>query len=190
MEVFTIGRQSKYLTNVKPKLDLIEYWRENGDTIEIIAKKLGVVRQTFYRYMDTYAELKEVIEKSREKLLSNLVKSLYKEATGYMIEELAEEYIVDENGNKSAAKKVKRTTKFMRPSSQALIFAIKNLMPDRFQQADKTVIIQDKDNEKTFTDETIQQAYNVLYGINPDKKNQVEDEIKQLDEFGSDESND
>jgi hypothetical protein len=186
MEVFIIGRQSKYVTHVKPKLDLIEFWRENGDTIEIIAKKLGIVRQTFYRYMDTYSELNKAIEKSREKLLSQLTKSLYKEATGYMIEEVSEEYIVDENGNKSAKKKIKKTTKFMRPSTSALIFAIKNLMPERFQQADKTVIIQDKDNEKTFTDETIQQAYNVLYGIKPDKKEQVEEQIKQLDEFGSD----
>lgn len=186
MEVFIIGRQNKYLTHVKPKLDLIEYWRQEGDTIEAIAQKLGIVRQTFYRYMDTYAELKEAIEKSREKLLSNLVKSLYKEAMGYNIEELAEEYLIDENGNKSTIKKVKRTVKFMRPNSTALIFAIKNLMPDRFQQADKTVIIQDKDNEKNFTDETIQQAYNVLYGIEPNKKEQVEEQIKLLDEFGSD----
>lgn len=187
MEVFIIGRQSKYITHVKPKLDLIEYWRENGDTIEAIAQKLGIVRQTFYRYMDTYAELKESIEKSREKLLSGLTKSLYKEAIGYNVEEYSEEYIIDENGNKSKSKKVKRTVKYMRPSTSALVFAIKNLMPERFQQADKTVIIQDKDNEKTFTDETIQQAYNVLYGIKPNKKEQVEEQIKLLDEFGSDE---
>lgn len=187
MEVFNIARQNKYLANVKPKLDLIEYWRRNGDTIEAISKKLGVARKTFYAYMDTYPELKETIEKSREKLLSGLTKSLYKEAIGYNVEEYSEEYIIDENGNKSKAKKVKRTIKYMRPSTSALVFAIKNLMPERFQQADKTVIIQDKDSEKTFTDETIQQAYNVLYGIEPNKKEQVEEQIKLLDEFGSDE---
>lgn len=187
MEVFIIARQNKYLTNVKPKLDLIEYWRKNGDTIEAIAGKLEITRKTFYYYMNTYPELKEAIEKSREKLLSDLTKSLYKEAIGYNVEEYTEEYIIDENGNKSKAKKVKRSIKYMRPNSTALVFAIKNLMPERFQQADKTVIIQDKDSEKTFTDETIQQAYNVLYGIKPDKKEQVEEQIKLLDEFGSDE---
>lgn len=185
MGVFNIARQNKYLTNVKPKLDLIEYWRRNGDTVEAISKKLDITRKTFYGYMDTYPELKKTIEKSREKLLSNLTKSLYKEAIGYNIEEYTEEYIIDEEGNKSKAKKVKKTVKYMRPSATALVFAIKNLMPERFQQADKTIIIQDKDNEKTFTDKTIQQAYNVLYGVNPDKKEQVEEQIKLLDEFGS-----
>lgn len=146
--------KGKYHSHVEPKLDLIESWRQKGESEENIADKLHVAYSTFRVYRDKYPALAAVLAVSREKLVAKIKKSLWKEAIGYEYEEKTEfiEGIMDKNGNFTGNKKIKRTItkKIARPQPNCIQFALCNLAPDEFQRLDKEAVkeIENKIDEK------------------------------------------
>lgn len=147
--------KSKYETHVEPNLDLIESWREEGISEENIAKQLGVAYSTFKVYKGKHKALSAILLKTKKKLVAKLKKTLWKEALGYKYEEKQEiiEAIMDENGNITNKKKVKRTvtTKYARPVPALVQFALCNLAPELFARVDKDIAKSLKDLEEKTT---------------------------------------
>lgn len=114
-----MARPSKYDTNVKDKLFLIECWARDGYTNEDIAKKLGVDVSTFYRYQNEYEELRNALKKGKEVIDFEVENALLKRAFGYEYDE-----VTYENGEE-----VKRVTKQVAPDTTAQIFWLKNRKP-------------------------------------------------------------
>lgn len=77
------GRKGKYDTHVKPYFDKIETLLNNGATEKQIAETLGVSYPAWNKYKSEYAELKELCDKPRTKLVLSLRGSLVKKAMGF-----------------------------------------------------------------------------------------------------------
>jgi len=141
------GRKCKYYTHVEPKLDLIENWRQKGDSEEKIANKLGIAYSTLKEYKLKFSAFSSVISTSKEKLVINLKRSLWKEALGYEYEEVKKTVEKSYLGNKT---KTEKTKKKFRGQPNLLIFALCNLLPEEFKRVDKEIIkeLENKIDEK------------------------------------------
>ena len=171
--------KSKYESHVKPNLDLIQDWREQGYTEKQIADELNVAYSSLSSYKIKYPELLEVLKKTKQKLAVRLKRTLYQECSYYETTEVHEdaemEPVYGNDGKilRYTILKLKRKTvkKKVRPNPTLVMFAMCNLIPDEFQRVDKDVMEKIKDDlkgmTKEFTSETIKKAYHALY---PDTK--------------------
>lgn len=166
------GRESQYEIKVKPNLTLIEDWRNQGCSEDMIALKLGVGKSTFQAYKTRYEDLKEVLRNSKRLLGAKIKKQLYKECLGYEYEETHEEArvepVIDENGKvNNVVKEIKRKRikKWHRPQQNLIIFALCNLLPEEFQRVDREIIenLGDELEKRVFSSENIKKAFLALY---------------------------
>ena len=74
---------SKYETNVKPKLFLVEMWARDGLTDEQIAEKLDISVASFYNYKNEHLEFFESLKKGKEVADYEVENALFKKALGY-----------------------------------------------------------------------------------------------------------
>ena len=180
------GRKSKYETHVLEYLENIKAWKENGEKEEDIVKKLGISITQFNVYKNQYAELKEALKASKEKLVNKLKKTLWQEALGYEYEESEQEIIKipvstrtkDENGNiiyeYKEKKKIKILKRRQKPVASLLIFALCNKCPEEFTRVDKEAVKELKDHIDKLLEtnkEKIDQITEVIYGETIRNKN-------------------
>lgn len=125
--------KSKYETNVKDKLMLVEGWARNGLTIEQIAKNLGISKVTFYKYMNEHIELFERLKKGKEVIDFEVENALLKRALGYKYKEVTKELITDPETKKEELKVTKEVTKEVAPDTTAQIFWLKNRKPQEWR---------------------------------------------------------
>lgn len=114
-----MARPSKYETEIKDKLILVEAWARNGLTNEQIAHNLGINVATLYEYQKQYPEFYNTLKKGKEVVDFEVENALLKRAMGYEYDE-----IVYENG-----KEVRRVRKQVLPDTTAQIFWLKNRKP-------------------------------------------------------------
>jgi transcriptional regulator with XRE-family HTH domain len=117
--------KSKYETNVKDKLLLVEAWARNGLTDEQIAKNLGISKVTLYKYINEHTELSELLKKGKEVIDIEVENALLKRALGYKYDEVTRE--VNSDTGKLVVSKV--VTKEVQPDTTAQIFWLKNRKP-------------------------------------------------------------
>ena len=86
---------SKYETNVKPKLFLVQMWARDGLTDEQIAEKLDISVASFYNYKNEHLEFLESLKKGKEVADYEVENALFKKATGYKVVETIKERIID-----------------------------------------------------------------------------------------------
>lgn len=133
--------KSKWETNVKDKLILVEAWARNGLTDEQIAKNLGISKVTFYKYMNEYTELSEHLKKGKEVVDIEVENALLKRALGYKYKEVTKEKIsqkdssgrplIDMHGMPVYKLEItKEITKEVSPDTTAQIFWLKNRKPE------------------------------------------------------------
>jgi IS30 family transposase len=112
-----------------------------GNTMEEISVALGVHRDTLDRWIQRRSELREAIERGRIHFRSKCAeKNLFKRVEGYFYEEKTEELrkvieLDPRTGRTVITEKpvmVKTVHKHIPPDTRAVIFAIKNLMPERY----------------------------------------------------------
>ncbi len=165
------GRKSKYDTHVKPYLNRIPKWRRNGMTEAQIAKKLGIAMSSFSLYKLKHSEFSETLKNSKEELIENLEDSLFKRAMGYQYEETK----IEREGGV-----VVRTViniKELPPDVGALIFALKNLAPNKWRNDDR-VILEDNREERDMHRTTLAALKNrKVAGFNDD--DEVQEEAKK-----------
>lgn len=116
--------KSKYDTDVKLKLALIEGWARNGLTDKQIAKNLGIAYSTFREYRDKHSALSAALKKGKEVVDFEVENALLKRALGYKYVEKTKE--LNNEGKMVATKEV---TKEIAPDTTAQIFWLKNRKP-------------------------------------------------------------
>lgn len=124
------GRPSKYEERVKPYLDQIRKWKEQGADNRTIAKQLGVSMSTFSAYLNQYPELSEIVKNYDKKpIVEELRSTLVKRALGFTYEEKKQYITEDEDGKKK--KHTEITTKYALPDTTALFGAL-NIFDDEY----------------------------------------------------------
>jgi len=123
--------KSKWETQIKDKLILVEGWARNGLTDEQIAKNLGISKTTFYKYKKEHSELSELLKKGKEVIDIQVENALLKKALGYSYDE---ETTKNSDGNIE----IKIVNKHVPGDTTAQIFWLKNRRPDKWR--DKNVV--------------------------------------------------
>lgn len=140
------GITPKYHSHVQPNLDYIKTMRQDGASLEEISKKLKISKSSLDTYSRTHPELRKVLDESKEKLLSNLKRALFKRALGFEFVEVTrtrkEKRLKLVDGSeivKNIDIQIQETKKFIQ-SDKALLFALTNLDPDNWKHKDKLEI--------------------------------------------------
>jgi DNA-binding XRE family transcriptional regulator len=117
--------KSKYETNVKDKLLLVEAWARNGLTDEQIAKNLGISKDSFYKYKREHTDFSDSLKRGKEVIDIEVENALLKRALGYKYDEVTRE--VNSDTGKLVVSKI--VTKEITPDTTAQIFWLKNRKP-------------------------------------------------------------
>lgn len=125
--------KSKWETHVKDKLILVEAWARNGLTDEQISKKLGISKDTFYKYKKEYTDFSDSLKRGKEVIDVEVENALLKRALGYKYDEVTKELIEDEETGISELKVTKVVTKEVVPDTTAQIFWLKNRKPEEWR---------------------------------------------------------
>lgn len=128
-EVVTTMAKSKYESNVKDKLILVEAWARNGLTDEQISKNLGISIQSFYTYKSKYIEFFESLKRGKEVIDIEVENALLKRALGYKYDEVIKEI----NNDTGELETTKVVTKEVQPDTTAQIFWLKNRKPKEWR---------------------------------------------------------
>lgn len=126
----TTGRKNKYETHVKPNLDQIFHWKQNGWYEEDIFTALGISKATWTNYKKEYPELRKVIIEGDMAIGHVAEKSLFDKLKWQEVVEKKEYIKVEKDG--SQTKRIEKITKQLPPDTTAIIFALKNKMPESY----------------------------------------------------------
>lgn len=134
MEQETRGRKEKYTTHVKPNLEKIEEWISEGEPEYVIAKKLGVSKDSWFRYKKEMTEFSYSIKKGQQNLEKFVEGQLIKKCKGFYVEEI--KTYIEKTGlieNEREKKKIEKYKRYIPPSDTSIIFALKNLNPEKWK---------------------------------------------------------
>lgn len=124
------------------QLERLTNWAANGCTDSEIIANMGIGRTTFYRWLESYEDIRDAIKKGRMLACEVIENALFKRATGMELTDTVEEFdgaIVDgKPANGSIKKRV--TTRQVPPDTGAIIFYLKNRMPDRYADRRETKV--------------------------------------------------
>lgn len=140
------GRPSKYETHIKPHLDQIKKWVEQGATEKQIAQQLGVAYSSFCLYKNKFPELSETLkEKDMTHLVEELRGALVKKAIGFEYKE-KKEYVKFDPETGEPIKYIEVTTKQSLPDTTA-IFGALNIYDPEYVRDKKNHELREKDYE-------------------------------------------
>lgn len=118
------GRKCKYETNVKPYLQNIKKWIEQGATEKQIAEQLGIAYSSFNEYKLKFSELSEVLKtKNMAVLVDELRSALVKKALGFEYKE-KKEYMREDPNTGDKVKYIEITTRQSLPDTTAIFGAL------------------------------------------------------------------
>lgn len=129
--------------NKEKKLQYCAYIRQ-GDTQESAAQKVGVsspntIRNEIQRDPDFGLAIEQAIADCNATKVNELTHSLFKRCIGFDYEETKIRYKYDSDGKPYTASK-EVVTKYYPPDTTALIFALKNLDPEHWEDKVKNQI--------------------------------------------------
>lgn len=127
-----MGR-SKYFTHVEPKLEEVRKWAKDGLSDKQIASNLGIAYSTFREYKKKYSALSAPLKEGKNCAVNQVENALFKKALGYDYEEVTKELSTNEETGKQELKITKVVTKRVHPDTTAIIFYLKNRMPDKWR---------------------------------------------------------
>lgn len=169
------NRDTKYETDILPRLSDIKQWIAEGDSVRDMCKKLSISPDSWYRYCKEHEILSELVIMGRRLLNQDVEKSLFKLCTGYEYEEL--KTIVEEDKNGKKRTRIEKTKRYLPPSAQAISFFLRNRCPE--QWADKKELILDtSQNEKARKQLFLQMLSDEADTIVVDEFEILEDEYK------------
>lgn len=120
-----------YEVLIKPFLESITIWREQGASITQISRKLGISPATMCSYMRKHEELYSAWYDGSIGLVLDLEDTIYKEAKGYKYTETTTTILEDKDGN-VYGKKTTTTQKVHFPQIPALQKALEVLHSQRW----------------------------------------------------------
>lgn len=116
--------KSKYETHVRPNLDKVREWVENGATDEEVAKALRISMASLYSYKAKHKEFLEAFTRARTKIVIDIKNALLKKALGF---EYVEERRIgkkDKNGENIIT--VEKYKRYCPPSETAAAMLLRN----------------------------------------------------------------
>ena len=128
----TNGRKPKYQEYVEPRLQEIRQWRMSGKTEPDIAKMLGIAYSSFKEYKNKYTALSAVLKEAKQLLVEDLEISLFELAKGGIKTKTTKRIFI-KRGEELVLDRVEETEQVSLPSIPALVFSLKNLAPEKFQ---------------------------------------------------------
>ena len=133
------GRKSKWETHILPNLDKIKEWKLQGYNEKQIVKLLGIAKSTFEKYKVEESVLSDLLKETKEELIGKLEKSLFQKALGgYKTKKVKIKTRNARDGSQvEESKEIEEVTHA--PDTTALIFSLKNLAPDRWQDKREVV---------------------------------------------------
>ena len=142
---YKVNGEPKLTPGIKPiidrvtpeLLDELEGYASQDTPNVYIAKALGMALSSFYKLMNISPEFKDAYNRGLESRKYEIEKSLFRRATGFMAEE--KQTVVTEDPEKGTIIKNTVTQKNYVPDSVAAIFALKNLMPDKYKDRVESV---------------------------------------------------
>lgn len=180
-----MARTNQYEAIIKPNLENIQHWVEEGYSNAQIFQMLNVSETTFYKWLSIKSEFKAAIDRSKHGLQVRLEKALYKEASGYEYEEIAIETIEEYGSDNvliSKKEKVRKTKKYARPNSTLIIFALCNRFNEKWKRVDKDTMDELVNTlEKTFDNSKLSESILKTIEGKIQNQDQIQDqEQKQL----------
>jgi len=119
--------QKSYETHVLPYFQEVFEWYRDGAYEEEVAKRLGLTRQTLFKYKNEYPEFADLVKKAKSQPDFEVENNLYRRATGYRYTEITRELV---GGEMVVTKEVEKE---MAPDTVAGIFWLKNRQPKRWR---------------------------------------------------------
>lgn len=129
---------------------LAEQYAREGMIDKEIWAKLGIARNTFYRFQNEYKEFREAIKRGKRPVDVEVEKALLKRAVGFEYEEKTIETEIGYDGQPKPSK-IKTTKKMVPPDVGAIAFWLKNRRPERWrekQEVDVTTAGESLNNKK------------------------------------------
>lgn len=114
-------------------LTLLRGWARDGLTDEIIAKKIGVRRQTIYEWCARYPDIADALRRGRECVDYHVEDKLLQRVEGYEYVKSREEYRLDEHGNE-VLDRVIRTVEHVPPDTQAISMWLRNRQRHKWRE--------------------------------------------------------
>ena len=148
--------KSKYCTHVEPRLIEVEGWARDGLTDEQIAHNLGISEKTFYNYKEEYIHFLQALKRGKEVVDIQVENALLKNALGYEIEEVTEEY--DADGKLIHSKRVKKR---VAPNTTAQIFWLKNRKPADWRDKKDVDVVGEIKTQNSFENLTKDQLLDI-----------------------------
>lgn len=145
------GRPSKYESEWKDKLIIIEGWARDGLVDEQIAEKMSIHPSTLYDWKKKYPEFSEALKRGKDVIDREVENALLKRALGYEYDEVTKEriikkdmkgdYAIDLQGFPiSEMVTTKIVTKQVVPDTTAQIFWLKNRKPEQWRDKRETEV--------------------------------------------------
>ena len=126
----------EYLT--EDGLLMLEGWARDGMTDTEISKyKLHISERTFCRWKEKYPSIVSALKKGRAPVAEEIESTMYDMCRVQTYKDVVEEITTDANG-KVISKHKRITTREVAPNPTLIIFAMKNLKPDKWR--DKQVV--------------------------------------------------
>lgn len=160
------GRPSKYETEWKDKLAVIQGWARDGLSNEQIAKNMGISAKTLYEWQNKYSEFREALKNGKEVVDREVENALLKRALGYKYTEVTRERTVETDSETGVSKSkmvvTKKVTKEVAPDVTAQIFWLKNRKPDKWRDKRDVGITGDMDINNPFRDLTTEELKKLI----------------------------
>lgn len=118
------GRKGKYETYVKPRLEDISKWLNNGSSEQEVAEALGISYASFNNYKRAFKELREICEKPRVGIVVKVRSALADRALGMKVKKVKTYSKKDEDGNE--VKYTEMTVDELPPDVAAINLLLKN----------------------------------------------------------------
>lgn len=144
------GRPSKYETHIKPHLEHIKKWAEQGATERQIAKQLGVAYSSFCLYKNKYSELSDLLkQKDMKPLVEELRGALVKRALGFEYKETKTYWRIPKGSTKKEDAECiyREDTKKYQPPDTTAIFGALNIYDPDYVRDRKNHELREKDYE-------------------------------------------
>lgn len=132
----TAMARGKYQQWLEPaNLERIVNWAANGLTIAEMARSMGIGERTLYEWIEKHPQISQAIKEGLALSCEVVENALFRKATGAIVlEDTVEEYKGElRDGKPSNGTVTRRTTRRqVPPDTAAMIFYLKNRMPDRY----------------------------------------------------------
>lgn len=128
------GKYQEWLEH--DNLLMIEGWARQGLTDEQISKNMSISYSTFREWKKKYSALSAALKKGKTPVDFEVENALLKRAMGFEYEEV--ETIIEEVDGKQR-KRIKKIKKVALPETSAIIFWLKNRMPEQWRKFNPVV---------------------------------------------------